>query len=110
MPFSRLSAAGGGAAIVASATVSRSAREVTQISDRIAHQGGTPLAVAKGDRLLRVIHLKDIVKGGFRERFAELRRAGIRTVMITGDNPLIAAAIAAEGLTIFSLRRHPRTS
>jgi K+-transporting ATPase ATPase B chain len=52
--------------------------------------------VAEGDRLLGVIHLKDIVKAGIRERFAELRRMGIRTVMITGDNPLTAAAIAAE--------------
>ena len=58
--------------------------------------GGTPLAVAKDGKLLGVIHLKDIVKGGIRERFAELRRMGIRTVMITGDNPLTAAAIAAE--------------
>ena len=58
--------------------------------------GGTPLAVAKDGRLLGVIHLKDIVKGGIKERFAELRRMGIRTVMITGDNPLTAAAIAAE--------------
>ena len=58
--------------------------------------GGTPLAVAKDGRLLGVIHLKDIVKGGIRERFAELRRMGIRTVMITGDNALTAAAIAAE--------------
>ena len=58
--------------------------------------GGTPLAVAKDGRLLGVIYLKDIVKGGIRERFAELRRMGIRTVMITGDNPLTAAAIAAE--------------
>ncbi|HVH81107.1 MAG TPA: potassium-transporting ATPase subunit KdpB [Stellaceae bacterium] len=78
------------------APASRSARELTQIADRIAQTGGTPLAVCKGDRLLGVIHLKDIVKGGIRERFGELRRAGIRTVMITGDNPLTAAAIAAE--------------
>jgi len=75
---------------------SRAARELQQIADGIAHQGGTPLAVAKDGKLLGVIHLKDIVKGGIRERFAELRRAGIRTVMITGDNPLTAAAIAAE--------------
>ena len=64
--------------------------------NEIAKAGGTPLAVAKDGRLLGVIHLKDIVKGGIRERFAELRRMGIRTVMITGDNPLTAAAIAAE--------------
>lgn len=66
------------------------------ISDEIARSGGTPLAVADGERLLGVIHLKDIVKAGIRERFAELRRMGIRTVMITGDNPLTAASIAAE--------------
>ncbi|HEX9490587.1 MAG TPA: potassium-transporting ATPase subunit KdpB [Stellaceae bacterium] len=64
--------------------------------ERIAKSGGTPLAVAQDDRILGVIHLKDIVKGGISERFAELRRMGIRTVMITGDNPLTAAAIAAE--------------
>src|ERR1700733_1468815 len=72
------------------------AREVQAIADAIAKSGGTPLAVAKDNRLLGVIHLKDIVKGGIRERFAELRRMGIRTIMITGDNPMTAAAIAAE--------------
>jgi K+-transporting ATPase ATPase B chain len=71
-------------------------REVNAIADAISKSGGTPLAVAKDGRLLGVIHLKDIVKGGIRERFAELRRMGIRTVMITGDNPMTAAAIAAE--------------
>jgi potassium-transporting ATPase ATP-binding subunit len=71
-------------------------RELQAISDEIAKAGGTPLAVAKDGRLLGVIQLKDIVKGGIRERFAELRRMGIRTVMITGDNPMTAAAIAAE--------------
>ena len=74
----------------------RAAREIQAIADEIAKAGGTPLAVAKDGRLLGVIHLKDIVKGGIRERFAELRRMGIRTVMITGDNPMTAAAIAAE--------------
>ena len=71
-------------------------RELQAISDEIARAGGTPLAVVRDGRLLGVIHLKDIVKGGIRERFAELRRMGIRTVMITGDNPMTAAAIAAE--------------
>ncbi|MBN9511732.1 MAG: potassium-transporting ATPase subunit KdpB [Alphaproteobacteria bacterium] len=71
-------------------------RELRTYADRIAKSGGTPLAVAEDNRLLGVIHLKDVVKGGIRERFAELRRMGIRTVMITGDNPLTAAAIAAE--------------
>jgi potassium-transporting ATPase ATP-binding subunit len=69
---------------------------LTAIADRIAKTGGTPLAVAKDKRLMGVIHLKDIVKGGIRERFSALRQMGIRTVMITGDNPLTAAAIAAE--------------
>jgi K+-transporting ATPase ATPase B chain len=64
--------------------------------DRIAREGGTPLVVAEGARALGVIHLKDIVKGGIKERFAELRGMGIKTVMVTGDNPLTAAAIAAE--------------
>lgn len=71
-------------------------RELQSISDEIAKAGGTPLAVARGGRLLGIIQLKDIVKGGIRERFNELRRMGIRTVMITGDNPMTAAAIAAE--------------
>ena len=62
----------------------------------IAKAGGTPLVVADGSRVLGVIHLKDIVKGGIKERFAELRKMGIKTVMVTGDNPLTAAAIAAE--------------
>jgi K+-transporting ATPase ATPase B chain len=70
--------------------------EVRAIADTIAKSGGTPLAVVKDGRLLGVIQLKDVIKGGIRERFAELRRMGIRTVMITGDNPMTAAAIAAE--------------
>jgi len=77
-------------------TLSDVGREVQTIADEISKAGGTPLAVAKDGKLLGVIHLKDIVKGGIRERFAELRRMGIRTVMITGDNPMTAAAIAAE--------------
>jgi K+-transporting ATPase ATPase B chain len=71
-------------------------REIKAITERIATSGGTPLAVCDGRRLLGVIYLKDIVKGGISERFLELRRMGIRTVMITGDNPMTAAAIAAE--------------
>ena len=67
-----------------------------KIADEIARGGATPLAVADGNRLLGVVQLKDIVKAGIRERFGELRRMGIRTVMITGDNPLTAASIAAE--------------
>jgi potassium-transporting ATPase ATP-binding subunit len=85
-------------------------RELTAKSDEIAKSGGTPLAVAKDGRLLGVIHLKDIVKGGIRERFSELRRMGIRTVMITGDNPLTAAAIAAEsGVDDFLAQATPET-
>ncbi len=90
------SGAGGAPAALRLAPVSEAVRQITAIAERIATAGGTPLAVGKNDRLLGVIHLKDIVKGGIRERFAELRRMGIRTVMITGDNPLTAAAIAAE--------------
>jgi len=69
---------------------------VRGIVDRVATEGATPLVVADGNSVLGVIQLKDIVKGGIRERFTELRHMGIKTVMITGDNPLTAAAIAAE--------------
>jgi potassium-transporting ATPase ATP-binding subunit len=78
------------------ATSLEAAREVQVIADDIAKAGGTPLAVIRDGRLLGVIQLKDVVKGGIRERFNELRRMGIRTIMITGDNPMTAAAIAAE--------------
>ncbi|RYF83960.1 MAG: K(+)-transporting ATPase subunit B [Comamonadaceae bacterium] len=70
--------------------------EVAQAAEEVARRGSTPLAVAEGVRVLGIVELKDIVKTGIRERFAELRRMGIRTVMITGDNKLTAAAIAAE--------------
>jgi K+-transporting ATPase ATPase B chain len=71
-------------------------RQVADEVDRISRAGGTPLVVAENHRVLGVILLKDIVKGGIKERFAQLRAMGIRTVMITGDNPLTASAIAAE--------------
>ena len=94
---SPISAMRGGAALaLRPAPAGDAAREVQAIADKIAQVGGTPLAVARDGCLLGVIYLKDIVKGGIRERFAELRRMGIRTVMITGDNPMTAAAIAAE--------------
>jgi potassium-transporting ATPase ATP-binding subunit len=70
--------------------------QLTRMVEDIARNGGTPLVVAEGDQPLGVVHLKDVVKGGIRERFEQLRRMGIRTVMITGDNPLTAAAIASE--------------
>jgi potassium-transporting ATPase ATP-binding subunit len=70
--------------------------EVRASVESISKQGGTPLVVAEGARVLGVIQLKDIVKGGIKERFAELRKMGIKTIMITGDNPMTAAAIAAE--------------
>ena len=86
------------------------ARELEAIAARIAKDGGTPLAVARDGKLLGVIHLKDIVKGGIRDRFATLRKMGIRTVMITGDNPLTAAAIAAEsGVDDFLAQATPET-
>jgi K+-transporting ATPase ATPase B chain len=71
-------------------------QELGTISDRISNSGGTPLAVARNGEVLGVIHLKDIVKGGIKERFAQMRKMGIKTIMITGDNPLTATAIAAE--------------
>ena len=78
------------------------------VVDRVAKEGATPLVVADGPNVLGVIQLKDIVKGGIKERFAELRRMGIKTVMITGDNPLTAAAIAAEaGLDEFLAEATP---
>jgi potassium-transporting ATPase ATP-binding subunit len=78
--------------------------------ESIARSGGTPLVVAEGAQVLGVIHLKDIVKGGIRERFGELRAMGIKTVMITGDNPLTAAAIAAEaGVDDFLAQATPET-
>ncbi len=80
----------------AKATAPTVVRELESIAAKIAGAGGTPLAVSRDGKLLGVIYLKDIVKGGIRDRFATLRRMGIRTVMITGDNPLTAAAIAAE--------------
>ena len=71
-------------------------RELQDVVDSVARSGGTPLVVAEMHRALGVIHLKDIVKGGIRDRFSQLRSMGIKTVMITGDNPLTAAAIARE--------------
>ncbi|HVY94210.1 MAG TPA: potassium-transporting ATPase subunit KdpB [Bryobacteraceae bacterium] len=80
-----------------------------EMSDRISRNGGTPLAVCDGQRLLGVIHLKDIVKGGMKERIAQLRRMGIRSIMITGDNPLTAAAIASEaGVDDFLAQATPK--
>lgn len=85
-------------------------RETRMAVDEIARRGATPLVVAEDRRVLGVIQLKDVVKGGIRERFAELRRMGIKTVMITGDNPLTAAAIAAEaGVDDFLAEATPET-
>lgn len=71
-------------------------KKVEEVVDDLSKKGATPLVVAENDRVLGVIHLKDIVKGGIKSRFAQLRKMGIRTIMITGDNPLTASAIAAE--------------
>jgi potassium-transporting ATPase ATP-binding subunit len=84
--------------------------EVRATVEDIAKQGGTPLVVAEGPRVLGVVQLKDIVKGGIKERFAELRKMGIKTIMITGDNPMTAAAIAAEaGVDDFLAQATPET-
>ncbi|WP_416318191.1 potassium-transporting ATPase subunit KdpB [Thermoanaerobacterium thermosaccharolyticum] len=84
--------------------------EVLNAVKMIAQNGGTPLVVAENDRVLGVIHLKDIVKGGIKERFADLRRMGIKTVMITGDNPMTAKAIADEaGVDEFVAEAKPET-
>ncbi len=83
--------------------------EVMALSDRISRTGGTPLAVADGPRILGIIHLKDIVKVGMKERIAQLRAMGIRSVMVTGDNPLTAAAIASEaGVDDFIAQATPK--
>jgi K+-transporting ATPase ATPase B chain len=84
--------------------------EALQTADDVSRRGSTPLAVADGTRVLGIIELKDIVKGGIKERFSELRRMGIKTVMITGDNRLTAAAIAAEaGVDDFMAEATPET-
>jgi K+-transporting ATPase ATPase B chain len=85
-------------------------REVRAGVEALAKEGSTPLVVAEGSKVLGVVELKDIVKGGIKERFAELRKMGIKTVMITGDNPLTAAAIAAEaGVDDFLAEATPET-
>ncbi len=84
-------------------------QDLTEASERIARVGGTPLAVADGSKVLGIVHLKDIVKGGMKERLAQLRAMGIRSVMITGDNPLTAAAIAQEaGVDDFLAQATPK--
>jgi K+-transporting ATPase ATPase B chain len=83
--------------------------EVRATVDTVARSGGTPLVVAENGRALGVIHLKDIVKGGMKERFDQLRSMGIKTIMITGDNPLTAAAIAREaGVDDFLAEAKPK--
>ncbi|HMR66809.1 MAG TPA: potassium-transporting ATPase subunit KdpB [Anaerolineae bacterium] len=84
--------------------------EMTSVVERIARAGGTPLVVARNGQPVGVIHLKDVLKGGIKERFGQLRQMGIKTVMITGDNPLTAAAIAAEaGVDDFLAEATPET-
>lgn len=85
-------------------------RELEEALERIGRSGGTPLVVALNEKPVGVVHLKDVVKGGIRERFGQLRRMGIKTVMITGDNPVTAAAIAAEaGVDDFLAQATPET-
>jgi K+-transporting ATPase ATPase B chain len=84
--------------------------QAKDLVEQVAKKGGTPLVVAEGNYVLGIIYLKDVVKGGIKERFAELRKMGIRTIMITGDNPLTAAAIAAEaGVDDFMAQATPET-
>jgi K+-transporting ATPase ATPase B chain len=84
-------------------------KAVSNVTDNISRSGGTPLVVVENSRVLGTIHLKDIVKGGMRERFEQMRVMGIRTVMITGDNPLTAAAIATEaGVDDFLAQATPK--
>lgn len=81
-----------------------------QLVDQVSRQGGTPLVVAKNHKVLGVIYLKDIIKDGVKEKFADLRKMGIKTIMITGDNPVTAAAIAAEaGVDDFLAEATPET-
>jgi K+-transporting ATPase ATPase B chain len=102
--------AGGTATAVRAAASEAAVHALKLAADRVAKSGGTPLAVAKDGQLLGIIHLKDIIKGGIKERFQALRQMGIRTVMITGDNPLTAAAIAAEaGVDDFLAEATPET-
>jgi len=97
-------------AIVSHALQGNADAQLTAITDRIADAGGTPLAVSEGNRVLGVVHLKDIVKAGIRDRFDRFRAMGIRTVMITGDNPRTAAAIAREaGVDDFLAEATPET-
>lgn len=85
-------------------------KECAEAVKRVANEGGTPLVVARGDKVLGVIYLKDIVKEGVSEKFEDLRKIGIKTIMITGDNPMTAAAIAAEaGVDDFVAEATPET-
>ena len=85
-------------------------KECSEVVEKIANQGGTPLVVAKNHRVIGVVHLKDIIKSGVKEKFADLRKMGIKTIMVTGDNPLTAAAIAAEaGVDDFLAEATPET-
>ena len=84
--------------------------DLNNVVETIAKAGGTPLVVVRNGDILGVVHLKDIVKGGIKERFVQMRKMGIKTIMITGDNPLTAAAIAAEaGVDDFLAQATPET-